>query len=208
MAVMTWIYADRQAVPINYAKMEIANEELIFFGRGGSNNYRQLMSQKADEYGGQAFITEYAAPTRDLVVVHPLLQDLSSRYAYVTRLNTVISPEEMTVDPIFGYDGQLKDVSNIRDLSEMKGVFQCDRSARESGPASIGSESSAISLSQGRGAQATTQPAGAVEPAADSTEGSRSVGTLVIGIGIGGGGVLAVTALVYLGVVLRRHREG
>ena len=208
MAVMTWIYADRQAVPVNYAKMEIANEELIFFGRGGSNNYRQLMSQKADEYGGQAFITEYAAPTRDLVVVHPLLQDLSSRYAYVTRLNTVISPEEMTVDPIFGYDGQLEDVSNIRDLSDMKGVFQCDRSARESGPADIGSESSAISLSQSGGAQATTQPAGAVEPAAGSTDSSPSVGTLVIGIGIGGAGVLAVTALVYLGVVLRRHREG
>ena len=208
MAVMTWIYADRQAVPVNYAKMEIANEELIFFGRGGSNNYRQLMSQKADEYGGQAFITEYAAPTRDLVVVHPLLQDLSSRYAYVTRLNTVISPEEMTVDPIFGYDGQLEDVSNIRDLSDMKGVFQCDRSARESGPADIGSESSAISLSQSGGAQADTQPTGAVESAAGSTDSSPSVGTLVIGIGIGGAGVLAVTALVYLGVVLRRHREG
>ena len=124
-------------------------------------------------------------------MVHPLLQDLSSRYAYVTRLNTVISPEEMTVDPVFDYDGQLKDVSNIRDLSDMKGVFQCDRSARESG-----------------GAQATTQPAGAVEPAADSMESSLSVGTLVIGIGIGGGGVLAVMALVYLVVVLRRHREG
>ena len=208
MAVMTWIFADRQAVPVNYARMEIANEELIFFGRGRSNNYRQLMSEKADEYGGQAFITEYAAPTRDLVVVHPLLQDLSSRYAYVTRLNTVISPDEMTVDPVFDYDGQLKDVSNIRDLSDMKGVFQCDRSTRASGPADIGSESSAISLSQSGGAQATTQPAGAVEPAADSMESSLSVGTLIIGIGIGGGGVLAVMALVNLVVVLRRHREG
>ena len=48
MAVMTWIFADRQAVPVNYARMEIANEELIFFGRGRSNNYRQLMSEKAD----------------------------------------------------------------------------------------------------------------------------------------------------------------
>ena len=188
--------------------MEIANEELIFFGRGGSNNYRQLMSQKADEYGGQAFITEYAAPTRELVVAHPLLQGLSRRYAYLKRLNTVISSGELTVDPVFDYDGQLKDVSNIRDLSDMKGVFQCDRSARASGPADIGSERSAISLSQSGGAQATTQPAGAVEPAADSTESSLSVGTLVIGIGIGGGGVLAVMALVYLGVVLRRHREG
>ena len=208
MAVMTWIFADRQAVPVNYARMEIANEELIFFGRGRSNNYRQLMSEKADEYGGQAFITEYAAPTRDLVVVHPLLQDLSSRYAYVTRLNTVISPEEMTVDPVFDYDGQLKDVSNIRDLSDMKGVFECDRSARESGPAEIGTESPAVSLSQSGSAQATMQPAGAAEPAADSMESSLPVGTLAIGIGIGGGGVLAVMAFVYLVVVLRRHREG
>ena len=183
MAVITWIYADRQAVPVNYAKMEIPNEELIFFGRGGSNNYRQLMSQKADEYGGQAFITEYAAPTRELVVAHPLLQDLSSRYAYVTRLNTVISPEEMTVDPIFDYDSQLKDVSNIRDLSDMKGVFACDRSARVSGFTDIFGESSA-------------------------SESLLSVGTLIIGIGIGGGGVLGVMALAYLGVVQRRRREG
>ena len=183
MAVITWIYADRQAVPVNYAKMEIPNEELIFFGRGGSNNYRQLMSQKADEYGGQAFITEYAAPTRELVVAHPLLQDLSSRYAYVTRLNTVISPEEMTVDPIFDYDSQLKDVSNIRDLSDMKGVFACDRSARASGFTDIFGESSA-------------------------SESLLSVGTLIIGIGIGGGGVLGVMALAYLGVVQRRRREG
>ena len=110
MAVMVWIYADVQAVPVNYGKMEIANEDLVFFGRGGSNNYRQLMSQKANELEGQAFITEYAAPTSRLSVAHPLLQDLSSRYAYLTRLNTVISPEEMTVDPIFDYDPRLGDV--------------------------------------------------------------------------------------------------
>ena len=208
MAVITWIFADRQAVPLNYAKMEIANEELVFFGRGGSNNYRQLMSDKADLYGGQAFITEYAAPTRELVVTHPLLQDLTSRYAYVTRLNTVISPEEMTVDPIFDYDGQLKDVSNIRDLSDMQGVFECDRLARESGQSEIGTESSAASLGQSGDAQAIPQPVGAVVPAAESTESSLSVGTLILGIGIGGGGILAMMALAYLVVVLRRHHKG
>ena len=114
----------------------------------------------------------------------------------------------MTVDPIFDYDGQLKDVSNIRDLSDMKGVFACDRPARASGSADIGSESPAITLGQSGSAQATTQPAGAVESAGDSTESSLSVSTLVIRIGIGAGGVLALMALVYLGVVRRRHREG
>ncbi len=51
MAVMVRIYADKQATPTNYAKIDIANEELILFGRGGRNNYNQLMGDKADEYG-------------------------------------------------------------------------------------------------------------------------------------------------------------
>ena len=115
------------------------------------------MSQKADEYGGQAFITEYAAPTRELVVVHPLLQDLSRRYADVTRLNTVISPEEMTVDPIFDYNSQLKDVSNVRDLSDMKGVFQCDRLVLQSAPATAGAEGSVVSSRQTGDTQDTAE---------------------------------------------------
>ncbi len=128
MAVMVWVYAEKQAVPVNYASMEIANEDLTFFSFGG-NNYRQLMGEVADEFGGQAFITEFAAPSRELTVVHPLLQALAERYPYVTRLNTVISPEEMTVDPVFDFDPQRKDVSNVRDLSNMTGLFDCEREA-------------------------------------------------------------------------------
>ena len=126
MAVMVWVYADQPAVPMNYADLEIADTDLTFFTFGG-NNYRQLMSDGADEFRGQAFVTEYAAPSRELAVVHPLLQELRDTHPYVTRLNTVISPEEMTVDPIFDYDPQRKDVSNIRDLSDMTGLFDCER---------------------------------------------------------------------------------
>ena len=205
MAVMTWIYADRQAVPVNYAKMEIANEELIFFGRGERNNYRQLMSQKADEYGGQAFITEYAAPTRELLVVHPLLQELSRRYAYVTRLNTVISPEEMTVDPVFDYDPQLKDVSNVRDLSDMEGVFQCDRLESQSAPASVSAESPVVSSGQSGDSVGTTEAARSSEVPIESKDSSLSVGTFAVGIVVGAAGVLLLAALVYLGVVMRRR---
>ena len=125
MQVMTWFYAEKQAVPLNYAEMRIMDQELIFTSFGTSN-YRQLMGEKADEYGGQAFITEYAAPTRELVVTHPLLQQLGRSHPYVTRLNTVISPEEMTVDPVFWYDSQRKDVSNIHDLSGYTGLFACE----------------------------------------------------------------------------------
>ena len=186
MAVMVWIYADAQAVPVNYGKMEIANKELVFFGRGGSNNYRQLMGQKANEQEGQAFITEYAAPTSLVNVAHPLLQDLSSSYAYVTRLNTVISPEEMTVDPIFDYDSRLDDVSNVRDLSRMKGLFDCERMEWQNSPAGV--VGSALGI--------------------ESNPGLPPVALLAIAAAAGGFGVLAVAALVYLSVVIRgRSRD-
>jgi hypothetical protein len=48
---------------------------------------------------------------------------LSQRYPYLTRLNTVISPEEMLVDPIFDYDPQRPNVSNVHDLSDATGLF-------------------------------------------------------------------------------------
>ncbi len=127
MAVLLWFYAEKQAIPVNYAHMEIHDEDLIINTFGG-NNYRSLMGQRADEFGGQAFVTEYAAPTHELAVSDPLLQELGQKYAYLTRLNTVISPEEMTVDPVFDYDPQRRDVSNIHDLTGMTGLWDCERS--------------------------------------------------------------------------------
>lgn len=126
MAVMVWVFGDQQAYPLNYASLEIPDAKITFLPFGGTN-YRQLIGEHADEYGGQGFITEYAAPSRELSVIHPLLQHLRASFPYVTRLNTVISPEEMTLDPIFDYDPLLKDVSNIHDLSGMTGMFDCER---------------------------------------------------------------------------------
>ena len=197
MAVMVWIYADQQAVPMNYAKMNIANDELTFFGRGQGNDYRWLMGSKADEYGGQAFITEYAAPTRELRVTHPLLQQLAQRFAYVTRLNTVISPEEMTVDPVFDYNPQLKDVSNVRDMSGMTGLYQCEREERASSPmGQLQSFSESVF-------EASDEDAGA-----EASGDTLSVGTLVLGVVAGVVGVSVLGGAVYLGVRIgRRGRE-
>ena len=63
MAVMVWIYAENQAMPVNYAEIHIPYEDLTFFSFGGSSNYRQLMGERIDDFGGHAFITEYADPT-------------------------------------------------------------------------------------------------------------------------------------------------
>ncbi|WP_420627873.1 DUF2330 domain-containing protein [Candidatus Leptofilum sp.] len=127
MAVLTWFFAEEQAVPENYGHFEIDDDEITFFTFGG-HNYRTLMGEKADEMDGQAFITEYAAPTSELQFSDPLLQELAGKHSYLTRLNTVISPEEMTVDPVFRYE-ERPNVFNIHDLSDTRGQYDCEREA-------------------------------------------------------------------------------
>ncbi|MCL4867860.1 MAG: DUF2330 domain-containing protein [Anaerolineae bacterium] len=127
MAVLVWFYGSNQYVPENYAHVEIKNEDITFFTFGG-HDYRAVMGRKADENNGQGFVTEFAGPTTQIAVTHPLLQELGQKHRYLTRLNTVISPEEMTVDPVFRYDPGRADVSNVRDLSSMTGLYDCERS--------------------------------------------------------------------------------
>ncbi len=128
MRVLVWVYAEQQAVPANYGHFSIDDRELTLTPFGGTN-YRQVLSERADEFGGQAFITEYAMSSDQLPVVDPLLQELRGSYPYLTRLSTVISPEEMTVDPEFDYDRDRPDVSNIHDLSGLEGLYECERDA-------------------------------------------------------------------------------
>ena len=123
MPIFTWIFADMQAVPTNYAHMEIETAE-ISFGPFGIDNYRRLIAQRADANDGRAFITEFAGPGSSLGFRHSYLRERSDRY--LTRMFTVISPEEMTVDPSFGQEDR-PDVSNVRDASQLRGLYDCQR---------------------------------------------------------------------------------
>ncbi|MFK7803349.1 MAG: DUF2330 domain-containing protein [Anaerolineae bacterium] len=125
MPVFTWVFADAQAVPENFEHMQIATEE-ITFSTFGSNNYQRLVQDRADALGGRAFITEFAAPAQSIELGNPYLQNLARNQGYLTRLTTYISPNEMTVDPVFAIE-QRPDVSNIRDASNMTGLYDCER---------------------------------------------------------------------------------
>ncbi len=125
MPIFTWVFANQQAVPENYEHMEIATEELTFFDFGG-NDYQGLLMQRADALGGRAFITEFAGPANSLSFENDYLVRQSQQHSYLTRLTTSISPEEMTVDPVFKLE-QRPDVSNIRDASNLDGLYQCQR---------------------------------------------------------------------------------
>jgi hypothetical protein len=121
MTVLTWIFADAQTFPVNYARPTIDDEDIrgTFLTFDGTN-YLQLLDATIDLYDGRAFVTEYAMPTSDLRALRPsdpLIRLLSEKFAYLTRHIGRISPEEMTVDPVFDVNPDLPDVSNVHDLS-------------------------------------------------------------------------------------------
>ncbi len=126
MPIFTWFFAEDQMVPANYAHMEIETAEITFSTFGG-NDYTRLMQQRADAFDGQAFITEYAQPTDPARFDHPYLASKAEVHPYLTRLATYISPDEMTVDPMFEIETGRSDVSRIRDASDMEGLYDCER---------------------------------------------------------------------------------
>jgi hypothetical protein len=133
MSVITWIFGDDQVVPTNYAHPTISDDDLRYdFSSSDGTNYLQLVDQTVDLYNGRAFITEYAASTSTLAQAanDALVKKLLTDYRYVTRFFGRISPEEMTVDPVFSLATERVDVSNVRDLSKMdpKTFWACEGS--------------------------------------------------------------------------------
>ena len=61
LGVRAWVLADQRAIPQNYLHVQI-NEALIDWWSGGFN-YPDVVTQAADEAGGQAFVTDYAGPS-------------------------------------------------------------------------------------------------------------------------------------------------
>ena len=137
MVVLTWILSKTQAEPQNYAVVKVPDSDIVFTGFGG-NNYFSLVSQRLNDFQGRAFITEFAGATTNLRPNDPDLRGLLGRYPYLTRVYTRISPEQMTIDPVFKFNTALPDISNIHDLSkDPSRVWECKSSTianRSAGP--------------------------------------------------------------------------
>lgn len=100
------------------------------------------------EHNGLAFVTEYAQPStallepvldttglrfvqqgRDEIATDAFLLDLIERFSYVTRLRAQISPEQMTLDPVFAPVTETRpDIDNIiflDDFVDPVKYFEC-----------------------------------------------------------------------------------
>jgi hypothetical protein len=67
MGVMTWALSNARAVPFNYNALELNEARINWFN--ASSNYNQVVTEAADEAGGQGFVTEFAGPSSQLANV-------------------------------------------------------------------------------------------------------------------------------------------
>lgn len=58
MGVMTWVLGDSRAVPQNYNSLELNEARINWFSPNA--NYNAVVTQAADQAGGQGFVTEFA----------------------------------------------------------------------------------------------------------------------------------------------------
>jgi MYXO-CTERM domain-containing protein len=134
MGILVVVFGDRRFGPANWPEVEIDDADIVWSPNGfpEETNWTALVARGVDEAGGRGFVTELAEPTAalaELVRAAPAtspeqerasmaLLELLDAHPYLTRLYTRLSPEEMTVDPIFRrHDGG--DVDRMRQLSRI-----------------------------------------------------------------------------------------
>lgn len=126
MGLLVWIFGSGRFVPQNYQALQLRKTQIALEPYAGAN-YAQLVENAASQVNGHGFITEYAQPSSMLYTgSDPTLADLQRHYSYVTRFYTRISPEQMTLDPVFAAQSGLPNVSNIYDLSNEPAPTTCD----------------------------------------------------------------------------------
>jgi hypothetical protein len=67
MGVMTWTLGNARAVPFNYNALELNEARINWFN--AASNYGAVVTEAANDAGGQGFVTEFAGPSSGLVDV-------------------------------------------------------------------------------------------------------------------------------------------
>jgi len=119
MGILVYVLGPARAVPLNYPSLELNLAKLDWFEP--ALGYRDLVTAAVREAGGRGFVTELAQPTRELRGVgldgESGVDDLQSLFdagAWLTRLYMTVSPADMTLDPLFGFNPRLPAVSNVQ----------------------------------------------------------------------------------------------
>jgi len=135
LRVVVLVAANQRYEPENWAGFQVQEVDVRADAFGRDNNYAQLVGWRADQRGGRAWATELAGGSGEVLSgVDRLLNtndsavdaivELADTFSYFTRLETYISPWEMTDDPVFRPSSG-PDVDNVIDLSHRSGQEFC-----------------------------------------------------------------------------------
>jgi hypothetical protein len=210
MGVLAWVLGASRAVPENYLSLELNEARINWFN--AASNYNSVVTEAANDAGGQGFVTEFAGATKPLAgqiwttsdeagwtglqagssspgfelfasantlygtwdgfwdaaraavtlpggqsfddfkacpgcyqvqlspaaflaeldksVVQPVkrVQALVDAHPELTRLYTTLSADEMTLDPLFTFNADLPDVSNVHTATR---IIACNPSVTQ-----------------------------------------------------------------------------
>ena len=124
MDLYVWVLGRDRAIPENFRHVRI-NEAKLDWLNGGSN-YRQVVTQAANEAGGQAFVTDYAG--RASVVALDILAGKRHDLAKLARLTEPVAFLRAIQDDGYFQPGSPTALAFVRRYvpipKEMKGVWE------------------------------------------------------------------------------------
>ncbi|HJL02049.1 MAG TPA: DUF2330 domain-containing protein [Polyangiaceae bacterium LLY-WYZ-15_(1-7)] len=138
MGILVFVLGQQRYEGANWPNLEVPDEDLVYDFETGQHNWTTAVARVVDEAGGQGWVTESAGSTEDYVrrleattpadeeqaeAVAALL-DLFEGQAYMSRMYTRLSAEEMTSDPIFRRSAG-GDVQRWRSIPLPEGVDEC-----------------------------------------------------------------------------------
>jgi len=104
MGVLTWVLGKSRAVPENYLTLELNEARINWFN--AASNYNAIVSEAANDAGGQGFVTELAGPTSALSGMIWTPQDEASWRGLNTHRFELASDFTAEADALYGtWDG-------------------------------------------------------------------------------------------------------
>jgi hypothetical protein len=105
MGVMVWVVGPHRAVPVNYAALEL-NEALINWFSPNAT-YNNVVTEAANQAGGQGFVTEMSGPAEPLREVILPASEISAWDQFRENLTVLRSPSALAnlVNAFGGHDG-------------------------------------------------------------------------------------------------------
>lgn len=115
MGIVVFVLGEQRYEGANWPNLEVPPEDLAYDWRTGRSNWTTAVARVVDRAGGQGWVTDTATSTEDYIrrleATSPADEDqaeaverllaLMRPHAYISRMYTRLSAEEMTSDPIF-----------------------------------------------------------------------------------------------------------